>query len=49
MIIDIDINKIVESNKLLFGKQDIRYFTGYKDDKKLDFYAYSFQNWVLVE
>ena len=34
MIKDIDINKIVVSNKLPFGKQDFMYFIGYKDDKK---------------
>ena len=28
---DIDINKIVVSNKLPFGKQDFKYFIGYKD------------------
>ena len=30
-IIDIDINKIVVSNKLPFGKQDFKCYTGYKD------------------
>ena len=29
-----DINKIVVSNKLPFGKQDYRYFIDCKDDKK---------------
>ena len=28
------INKIVVSNKLPFGKQDFKYFIGYKDDEK---------------
>ena len=31
---DIDINKIVVSNKFPFGKQDFKYFIGYKDGKK---------------
>ena len=31
---DIGINKIVVSNKIPFGKQDFKYFTGYKDAKK---------------
>ena len=31
---DIDINKIVASNKLPFGKQDFKYFIGYKDSEK---------------
>ena len=30
---DIDINKIAVSNKFLFGKQDFKYFTGYKDNE----------------
>ena len=33
MINDVDINKIVVSNKLPFSKQDFIYFIGYKDDK----------------
>ena len=32
---DIDINKIVVPNKLPFGKQDIKYFIGYKDSEKI--------------
>ena len=31
---DIDINKIVVSNKLSFGKQDFKYFIGFKDSEK---------------
>ena len=38
---DIDINKIVIFNKFPLGKQDFRYFVGYKILKKLDLYAYS--------
>ena len=34
MINNIDINKIVVSNKFPFVKQDFLYFIGYKDDKK---------------
>ena len=30
---DIDINEIVVSNKFSFGKQDFKYFIGYKDNK----------------
>ena len=41
MINDIDINKVVVSNKLPFGKQDFKFFVGYKDsEKKLDVYTY---------
>ena len=32
---DIDINRIEVSNKLPFGKQDFRYFVGYKDSEKI--------------
>ena len=38
---DIDINKIVIFNKFPLGKQDFRYFVGYKILKKLDLYAQS--------
>ena len=31
---NIDINKIVVSNMVSFGKKRVKYFTGYKDDKK---------------
>ena len=40
---DIDTNKIVASNKFPFGKQDLKYFIGCKNTKKLGLYAYSFQ------
>ena len=33
LINNIDINKIVISNKFTFGKQDFKYFHGYKDNK----------------
>ena len=38
---DIDINKIVVSNKFPFGRQDFKYFIGQKDSKKLGLYACS--------
>ena len=38
---DIDINKIVVSNKLLFGKQDFKCFIIYKHARKLELSAYS--------
>ena len=31
---DIDINKIVVSNILLFGEQNLKYFIAYKDSEK---------------
>ena len=45
---EIDINEIVVFNKLPSGKQNFKYFTGYKY-KKFGFYAYAFQKWVHVE
>ena len=36
---NIDINKVVVSNKVSFSKKWFKYFTGYKDAKKLDPYA----------
>ena len=35
---NIDMNKIVASNKFPFDKQDFKCFIGYKDKKKLDLY-----------
>ena len=46
---DTDINKIVVYNKLPFGKQDFKYFIGYKDAKKLYFHEYSVQKWVYID
>ena len=34
MIGDIDINKIIVSNKVSFGEKDFEYFIRYKDAKK---------------
>ena len=48
MINEIDTKEKV-SNKLPFGKQDFKYLIDDKDDKKLNFYAYSFQKWVHIE
>ena len=35
LINNIDINKIVVSNKFIFDKQDFKYFIGYKDNKEI--------------
>ena len=37
---NIDINKIVVSNKVSFGEKAFKYFIGYKDGKKLNPYVY---------
>ena len=37
------------SNKVSFAKKDFKYFIGYKDAKKLDFYAYFSKKWVYIE
>ena len=46
---NIDVNKIIVSNKVYFGKKDLKYFIGYKDATKLDLYAYFFQKLVHIE
>ena len=35
LIYDIDINKIIVSNKVSFGERGFKYFIGYKDNKKV--------------
>ena len=40
---NIDINKIVASNKVFFGKKGFKYFVGYKNAKKLDLYVHFLQ------
>ena len=35
MINDLAISKIVVSNKLPFGKEDFKYFSGYKGSEKI--------------
>ena len=35
LINNIDINKVAVSNKISFGKQDVKYFIGYKDAEKI--------------
>ena len=42
-------NKIVVSNKFPFAKQDFKYFLDYKDKKKFNLYAYSFQKRMHIE
>ena len=49
LIDNVDINKIVVSNKSSFGKKDFKYFIGYKDTKKLDLYTFPFQKLVHIE
>ena len=46
---NLEINKVVVSNKLPFGKQDFKYSNGYKDAKKLDLYAYSMEKLIYVK
>ena len=40
---NIDFNNIVVSNKVPFSKKAFKYFIGFKDAKKIDFYGYFFQ------
>ena len=46
---NIDISKIVVSNKVSFGKKGFKCFISYKDVKKLDFYICFYQKYVLIE
>ena len=43
LINNLDINNTVVSNKVSFSKKGFKCFIGYKDAKKLDLYAYFFQ------
>ena len=43
MIENIDFNKIVVSNKFPFGKQNFKYFIGYKDNKEIRPFCILFQ------
>ena len=49
MINNIDVNKIVVSNKISCGKTILDILLDIKMVKKLDLYEYSFQNWVHIE
>ena len=44
---NIDINKIVASNKVYICKNGFKYFIDYKDIKKLDLDEYFFQKGML--
>ena len=35
MIYDVDINKVLVSNKVSFGKRGFKHFIGYKDGKRV--------------
>ena len=46
---NIDINKIVVSSKVSFGKKGLKYLIGYKNTKKIDLYVYFCQKRVHIE
>ena len=46
---DIDINKIVVSNKLPFCKQDFRCFIGYKDSEKIRPFDENRRNYFIIK
>ena len=48
LINDSYINEIVVSNKFTFGKQNLKYFIGYKDDKEIRPLC-SFQKLVYIK
>ena len=45
----ININEIVVSNKVSFGKKGFKFFIGIKDTEKLGLYVYFFPKWVHIE
>ena len=49
LIKNIGINKVVVFNKVSFGKKGFKYFTDYKDPKKIDLCVYFFQKLVYIE
>ena len=47
---NIDIDKILVSNKVSFDKKGFKYFNGYKNTQKNNpLYIYLFQKWVHIE
>ena len=46
---NIDIQKVVASNKVSFGKKGFKYSIGYNNAKKIDFCIYFSQKRVLIE
>ena len=49
MINDIDINEIGVSYKVPFGKQDFKYFIGYRDNNEIRPLCIFFQKWVYIK
>ena len=51
MINDVDMNEILVSNKLPFGKKDFKYFFGYKDNRKTRplCIELSLEKWVYIK
>ena len=48
-ITKVDIDKIITSNKVSFGKKSFKYFIGYKDDEKIEALCIRlplYKNWV---
>ena len=48
LINNIDINKIILSNKLPFGKQGFKYFIGYKDFEKIGLLYILLHKWLYI-
>ena len=46
---NIRVNKAVVFNKISLGKNDFKYFIGYKNAKNLDLYSHFFQKGVHIE
>ena len=48
LLSNIDINKLIASNKVSFGKKNVNIFMVVMMPRKLDLYAYFFQKWVHI-
>ena len=46
---NIDINKMIVSNKISYGKKGFKYLIGYKNAKKIEPCAYFSQTWMHTE
>ena len=49
IIKNLDINKIVVSNKVSSGKKSFKYFISYEDAKRIALYVYFTKKWVHIE
>ena len=46
---NVDIDKVIVSNKVPFDKKGFKYFIDYKDAKKINLYVYLSPKWLHIE